>query len=158
MGEALSQGFSQMVGDLSGGALSLGQDEPGDSVSAVPESEASTPAPSLPPRDNRPQQRRIPMPAGFPNGGTNTSSALPTPGSNAQTTLPARQPGLSRTGSYLQTQTGRATSTAPSTGTSNHTGVNQDQHFRFRGQFASQPGTPGVEGERQRGVLNSRAR
>jgi len=161
MGEALTQGLSQMVGDLSGGALSIGQDEPGDSISAVlGNDDDKKQFISTQPSEKRP--RRIPMPAGFPGTGTtSTNTPLPTPGPSQHRQAHSTQPNhtyqshrpapLSRSGSYLQTQTGRTTSTAPSSANQ------QDQHFRFRGQFASQPGTPGVGGGRQLGALNSRA-
>jgi maintenance of morphology protein 1 len=165
MGEALTQGFSQMVEDLSGGNIMVGQDEMGDSastsvsVSAINEKETYIPQPSK-------RVRRIPMPAGFPGSITSSGTPISTPGPRTQQPQLRRQqsqgrPQVARQHThYLDTQADRQVrdgTTGNSTSMGGSATGSEANQFRFRGQFASQPGTPGVGQGRQLGVLNSRA-
>jgi len=160
MGDAMKQGFSQIVGDISGGITSQTDVDSYGSMIA--------PEPAV---NSRISQKRIPMPAGFPHSAYASSSSntpLQTPGLS-QVRRPSHQPGITQP-SFSSAQSthripqaarqARTTSTAPSIA-----GQSQS-NFRFRGQFASQPGTPGPaigsgmysEAEARRvGVLNSRA-
>jgi len=161
MGDVMKQGFNPMVGDFSGG--SFGQ---ADGESYVSQEQSIPPdRPLSPPRIS---QKKITMPAGFPHSAYASSSSHAM-SQSAGPPLPRRPtqqyeqpPQLSATSSSRcipQSQIyGRATSTAPSS-------AEQSQnYFRFRGQFSSQPGTPGpgvdsgMYGEARRvGVLNARA-
>ena len=170
MGDAVKKGFSQMVEDLSGGASSQT-----DGESFTSQDELVPPDPSSSPGISR---RRITMPAGFPHTAYASSSSTTSRQTSGQpnglrypTTEPSDAPqqpppmaSASSTHRVPSAQNGRTiSSTVPSS-----SGQNQSQ-FRFRGQFASQPGTPGLgtgngldmHGEtevRQVGALNARAR
>lgn len=110
------------------------------------------------------RSKRIPMPAGFPGY---SAAAMNTPTPGASTRLPPQLPAFAAAASSrVPPQTpqavpaGRTSSVAQSSAYEDNA-----SQFRFRGAFASQPGTPGVpsglgmaeDQQRRRGVLNSRA-
>lgn len=161
MGDAVNQGFNSLVEDISGTAQLQADAE----LSEVQE----TPRPSETVSNPRISQRRIHMPAGFPHStyassSSNATSDIPGPSQRYPAVQPlSAPPPLSTSASRLRippsTSHGHTSSAAPSSA-----GHNQS-NFRFRGQFASQPGTPGsgieppIFGQtetRRVGALNSR--
>ena len=121
--------------------------------------------PRSPPRAG--SQRKITMPAGFPNG---FASQFASP---AQTPQPQRAleslpyeprrphvPSAPRSGyGHIPGAPSVAYSSASRPTPSQYQSMSMDEKssFRFRGQFASQPGTPGPVETRHMGALNSRA-
>jgi len=152
--EAVREGISKAASDL----INLGPTESlpdGSLVSEQQESHLPSP-PASPPLG----RKRIPMPAGFP-GYTNSLDSpglTPTPNDSRRQQRPqmSAQSSALRIPGGLPT-TGRTSSVAPSSngpGQPTNNSNNSNSQFRFRGQFASQPPTPGGQGL---GVLNSRA-
>jgi maintenance of morphology protein 1 len=175
--EAVREGISKAASDF----VNLGQedhlpDDPDQQSLSQPQSHL--PSPPASPILGR---KRIPMPAGFPgysqaamespaltptpgagpSNGDSRRAAPPPPPSFGQSQRPQstahsssyRTPGLAATG--------RTSSVAPAMVNTNGVGnghgsnPNSNSQFRFRGQFASQPPTPG--GNPRVGALNSRA-
>ena len=122
-------------------------------------------------------RKRIPMPAGFPgysSSAMDSPALTPTPrGEPRRSTLPPQLPAFAQAQGQPQrpqpnaqssayrtpglAATGRTSSLAPSNSRNGEgSGTGSNSQFRFRGQFASQPPTPGGVDPRV-GALNSRA-
>jgi maintenance of morphology protein 1 len=151
--EAVREGISKAAADLIN--LGPGPDSlPAGSVDST-QQESHLPSPPASPPLGR---KRIPMPAGFPgysNGSMDSPGLTPTPG-DLRHQIP--RPQMSAQSSALRIPgglppTGRTSSAAPSSSRGLASGQeSSNSQFRFRGQFASQPPTPGGLG-----ALNSRA-
>jgi maintenance of morphology protein 1 len=154
--EAVREGISKAAADLMN--LGPGPDSlPAGSIDSERQ-ESHLPSPPASPPLGR---KRIPMPAGFPgysNIPMDSPGLTPTPGDSRR-----QRPQMSAQSSALRIPgglppTGRTSSVAPSSsrglasGQDTNTSNNSNSQFRFRGQFASQPPTPGGLG-----ALNSRA-
>lgn len=121
--------------------------------------------PRSPPRTG--PQRKITMPAGFPNGfSSQFASPIQTPQPpRAPESLPyePRRPHIPtapRSGyGHVAGTPSVAYSSASRPAPSHYQSMSVDEKssFRFRGQFSSQPGTPGLVEQRHMGALNSRA-
>lgn len=145
--EAVREGISQAASDLLN--LGPGPDSlPAASVNSEQESHLPSP-PASPPLG----RKRIPMPAGFPgySNPMDSPGLTPTPGQSRQRPQMSAQSSALRIPGGLP-QTGRTSSAAPSSSRGLASGQESNSQFRFRGQFASQPPTPGGLG-----ALNSRA-
>lgn len=150
--EAVREGISQAAADLIN--LGSGPDSlPAGSVNSE-QQESHLPSPPASPPLGR---KRIPMPAGFPgysNSAMDSPGLTPTPGEQRRN----QRPQMSAQSSALRIPgglppTGRTSSAAPSSSRGLASGQEaSNSQFRFRGQFASQPPTPGGLG-----ALNSRA-
>lgn len=178
MNDALRKGVSQMVEDVIGA--------PNDDETHDIDSRWTSVAPSLQgstadlrqkeindaqrPKDSIRSTKRIPMPAGFP-GYPTISAENSVPSTPATEDKYARPAPISTLNSYNTPRptasTRNSTQRIPPYGTSSQyassaaaPSVSQDSaHFRFRGQFASQPPTPGVDAPRREGrsgALNAR--
>jgi maintenance of morphology protein 1 len=153
--EAVREGISQAAADLMN--LGPGPDSlPPASINSE-QQESHLPSPPASPPLGR---KRIPMPAGFPgysNIAMDSPGLTPTPADSRR----QQRPQISAQSSALRIPgglppTGRTSSVAPSSSrglASGQDSGNNNSQFRFRGQFASQPPTPGVG----IGALNSRA-
>ncbi|ORY25280.1 hypothetical protein BCR39DRAFT_544734 [Naematelia encephala] len=173
MSDAVKQGLSQMVNDFSGASFVPPQPPQSPSSGTV---SSHSPHPSdLPPyvpRSPRISQRKITMPAGFPGSAPYAASSIHStplqtpdlagPGQFRRPNHPPIVSGSSSAYRVPQTQGSvNLNSATPSvSGQSQSQSQSQASQFRFRGQFASQPGTPGgavySESEHRMGVLNAR--
>lgn len=149
MSDALRKGVSQFVDDFVGGGIP---------ESPTPQSVQTTSS-TTPPSPR--QQKRIHMPANFP-GYTpslgNTPLATPQVPQIPRRTSTHPPSHISEDYANADRSTSNASSTRISQVAPSNTG---SSHFRFRGQFASQPGTPGIGVEpgyeqRRLGMLNAR--
>jgi maintenance of morphology protein 1 len=164
--EAVREGFSKAASDLIN--LGPGPDDrlPAESINTDSNSISNPQQLPSPPASPPMGRKRIPMPAGFPgysSAAMDSPALIPTPGaswgessrrSQAQSQSQQAQSSLRTPGGLAAT--GRTSSVAPS---ANSRGPESNSQFRFRGQFASQPPTPGPGmGTQPRvGALNSRA-
>ncbi|WWC59991.1 uncharacterized protein I303_102554 [Kwoniella dejecticola CBS 10117] len=174
MSEAMSQGISRMVNDMMGPVL------PSDMGSTtVDDNETDTDHDLFDPVDEEAMMRARAMdreeglstptiPGGLGGG---RKKSIPIPANLASSTSGSIERPRSTRPPYLSTQTRPTTPSITSSYRQNPVGEsangNKENQFRFRGQFASNPPTPGIgdrkdglgvmEGGRKLGVLNSRA-
>jgi maintenance of morphology protein 1 len=163
MGQAVRQGLGQIVNDLGLGGDSEETSQPGTSVTGTGIDPRMKPNGSTTGLGGGERGgRKIHMPPGFPGTfpQSQRTTPLPTPGVGVGSS--SRVPQTSNQGGQGagmgSTSAYRNPAYAAQRNTASAGGISNDDAFRFRGQFSSQPPTPGVGGdERRRGALNSRA-
>ncbi|WVR04050.1 hypothetical protein IAU60_001049 [Kwoniella sp. DSM 27419] len=174
MSDAVTSGISRMVNDFMGPGMvsEMGTSTEDGTYEGVSEQavlvareiDQEDREGRIPPHEVSPTRgmstKRIPMPASFAKYASSNGTPLDTPDLIARSRPPAYAPQTARPQAAATTSYRAAPSVTPSQSQSQvgaGSGATGSQ-FRFRGQFASNPPTPGVDGQRsgkRLGALNS---